>query len=128
MKKKIASIGAAAAALVLPVVAFAQNSAVSCANNIYQKGIEDVICRVYRIIKIVIPVLILGAVAWFIWGIIQFLTAHDAEEKGQARGMMIHGIIAFAVILGLWGLVNILLSTFGLEGSNVGGPGALPTF
>lgn len=128
MKKKLAFIGASATAFLLPAVTFAQNAAVSCANNIYAKGIEDVICRIYRIIKIIIPVLILGAVAWFIWGIIQFLTAHDAEEKGDARGMMIHGIIAFAVILGLWGLVNILLSTFGLEGSNVGGPGALPTF
>lgn len=129
MKKKFAVLGATLAGAVAPIVAFAQTTSSTtavCVTNSYQAGVQDVICRIYSIIKIIIPVLILGAVAYFIWGIIQFVIAGDAEEKSGARSVMIHGIIGFAVILGLWGLVNILLSTFGV--GNSAGPGILPTF
>ena len=129
MKNKIAVLGAGIVSFVAPYLAMAQTASSTtavCTTNTYTAGIQDVICRIYSIIKIIIPVLILGAVAYFIWGIIQFVIAGDAEEKSAGRTMMINGIIGFAVILGLWGLVNILLSTFGV--GNSAGPGILPTF
>jgi len=127
MKKKIAVLGATiVSTIVVPVVALAQiTPAGTCINP--AAGIAAEICVIYGIIKIVIPVLILGAVAYFIWGIVQFITASDAEEKGNARGMMVHGIIGFAVILGLWGIVNVLLNTFGVNNSG-GSTLLLPTF
>ena len=127
MKKKIAVLGATAVSFILPIVAFAQiqtGNGTTCTG--VRVGIEDVICRIYSIITVAIPVMIVGAVAYFIWGIVQFITASDAEEKGNARGMMVHGIIGFAVILGLWGLVRILLNTFGVDNSS--GPGIIPSF
>lgn len=126
MKKNLAIVAASAVSIALPVLAFAQVGAVTqCQNG--NIGLAGIICTIYHIIQIVIPVLILGAVAYFIWGIVQFITAHDAEEKGEARSSMIHGIIGFAVILGLWGLVNVLLNTFGL--SNAATPvNNLPVF
>jgi len=129
MKNKIAYIGAGALSILAPLSAFAQSS-ISCTVRNYGLGtLEGIICKVYQLIKIAIPVLILGAVAWFIWGIVKFITASDAEEKSQARGTMLHGIIGFAVILGLWGLVTLLLSTFGLSGSNsINVESQLPTF
>ncbi len=133
MKKKIAIAAATLVNLTLPLAAFAQFGtttgvpAADCAGG-GGVGITHVICVVYGIIKIIIPVLILGAVAYFIWGIVQFIGSHDAEEKSQARNTMVHGIIGFAVILGLWGLVRILLNTFDLSGSNAAGPGVLPSF
>lgn len=127
MKKNLAIASATAVTLTLPVMAFAQVGAVTQCSNGGAPGIASVICTIYHIIQIVIPVLILGAVAYFIWGIVQFITAHDAEEKGEARSSMVHGIIGFAVILGLWGLVNVLLNTFGL--SNAASPtNNLPVF
>jgi len=126
MKKNLAIAGATLVSVLLPVLAFAQVSTVTQC-SVGQVGISGVICTIYHIIQIVIPVLILGAVAYFIWGVIQFVIAGDAEEKSSARSVMVHGIIGFAVILGLWGLVNILLNTFGL--SNAGGPANnFPTF
>ncbi len=130
MKKNLAVLAASAVSIMLPLAALAQNvtgvPAADCSGGAI--GLTKVICVVYSLIKIVIPVLILGAVAYFIWGIVQFIGSHDAEEKSQARNTMVHGIIGFAVILGLWGLVNILLSTFNLNGSNAAGPGVLPSF
>jgi len=129
MKKNLAKLGATLVSIALPIATFAQQptgiAAADCANG-GGLGITHVICVVYGLIKIIIPVLILGAVAYFIWGIVQFIGTNDAEERTAARGTMIHGIIGFAVILGLWGLVNILLRT--LSVSNDVGPGTLPTF
>lgn len=111
--------------LFAPLAAFAQQY--SCQANSYASGtVEALICRINTIVKFLIPVLILGAVAWFIVGVIKFMTAHDAEEKGTARSTMIHGIISFAVILGLWGLVAILTTTF--TGGQGQGPQGFPTF
>jgi hypothetical protein len=118
MKKNIAVLGATAvSALLIPLAVFAQVSPAGTCTGSIAAGIETVICQIYRIIKIAIPVLILGAVAYFIYGVVMFVIAGDAEEKGNARSVMIHGIIGFAVIVGLWGLVNILLGTFNLNPS-----------
>lgn len=123
MKKKLPVLCATAVSVLLPLITFAQVSANgTCASGTTtgaggSGGIAGVICTIYGIIKIVIPVLILGAVAYFIYGVIMFVIAGDAEEKGAGRTMMINGIIGFAVIIGLWGLVNILLSTFGINSS-----------
>lgn len=129
MKNKIALIGASALTVFAPLSVFAQAYG-SCSTTAYGLGtLQGIICKIYSLIKLAIPVLILGAVAWFIWGIVKFITATDAEEKSTARATMLHGIIGFAVILGLWGLVTLLLSTFGLTGSNsINVESQLPTF
>lgn len=130
MKKSLAVLSTAGAMLAAPFVALAQTKpslSITCAST--QSGdLNGVVCTIYRLINVVIPVLILGAVAWFIWGIVQFITAHDGEEKGAARGMMVHGIIAFAVILGMWGIVFILLRTFSVGTGAANVEYSFPTF
>lgn len=129
IKKHLPVIGATVVSVLLPVsmVLAAVNPVGTCAPGTFNpSGLENLICRVYSIIQIVIPVLILAAVAYFIYGVVKFVIAGDAEEKGEGRTMMINGIIGFAVIIGLWGLVRILLSTFGV---NEGGAAPiLPSF
>ncbi|MBP6884673.1 MAG: hypothetical protein KBC17_02495 [Candidatus Pacebacteria bacterium] len=126
MKNKIAVFGATVVGAFAPIVAFAQSGPVCL--GVGMGRLEGIICKIYDLIKIAIPVLILGAVLWFIWGIVKFMTAHDAEEKGAARGTMIHGIIGFAVILGLWGLVLLLLNTFGIGSGGQNITTEFPTF
>ena len=131
MKKKFPVICATAVSVLLPLISFAQVSATgTCAGGVAagtaSGGIGTVICQIYAIIKVIIPVLILGAVAYFIYGVIMFVIAGDAEEKGAGRTMMINGIIGFAVIIGLWGLVYILLNTFGVN-ANTPAP-TIPVF
>jgi uncharacterized membrane protein YidH (DUF202 family) len=127
MKNKFVLVGSTIVAAFAPLLAFAQSGA-TCANVALTGSLDAIICRIYDLIKIAIPVLILGAVLWFIFGIVKFMTAHDAEEKGAARGTMIHGIIGFAVILGLWGLVTLLLGTFGIQSGGAGIDTRFPTF
>ena len=63
MKKKLAFLGASAVTLLSPLAVFAQTV---CVGSARYGTVDAVICRIYDIIKIVIPVLIIGAVAYFI--------------------------------------------------------------
>ncbi len=107
MKKNTVLSLAALSVVFLPVIAFAQDfstdNLISVANQL--KGV----------VNSALVVLAGVAVIVFIVGIIQFvLRAGDAEKRKEARGYMIYGVIAFAVIIGLYGLANAVLSFFGI--------------
>lgn len=64
----------------------------------------------------VIPLIFAIAVVIFIWGVVQFvLNADDTEKKAKGRDFMIWGIIALTVMVGFWGLVKVVGSTFGVN-------------
>ncbi len=126
MKKNFAVLGATVASFLMPAVVFAQDLAAQCA-VVGGGTVDSLICRVYSIVRIIIPLLILGAVAFFIYGVINFIRADSDDEKKKGKALMVNGIIGFAVILGLWGLVSILLNTAGVGGGSVN-QGAFPTF
>ena len=67
--------------------------------------------------KSVIPLLFAVAVVMFVWGAVKFFIIDSAEEKKREQGkqFMLWGIIALAVMLSIWGLVNILGNTFGIS-------------
>jgi hypothetical protein len=67
--------------------------------------------------KSVIPFLFALAVLMFIWGAIKFFIINSDEEakREQGKQFMIWGIIALAVMVSVWGLVNILGTTFGVR-------------
>jgi hypothetical protein len=87
---------------------------------------EGIICKIYSLVNLGTKLMIVAAVAYFIYSVIKFIRA-DGEEKDEARNGMMQSIIGFAVILGLWGLVSIVLNTFGVGGGTVN-QAAFPTF
>lgn len=62
-----------------------------------------------------LPLLIFFGVIVFVWGVIQYVIGNDEEAKTKGRDRMIYGIIGFSVIVGLYGLVNIVINTFDLQ-------------
>lgn len=101
----------AAALAFAPVFAFAQN--VNTNQNVF--GILDIFSK---IINILIPLAIAAGVLYFIWGVVQYITAKDEESQGAARKTMISGIIGLFVIVAMWGLVSVIRNTFNLGGNN----------
>ena len=81
-------------------------------------GIGKLICQTQQIINSVIPVLMALGVVYFVWGVVQYVIADSEEAKKTGRNRIIYGIIGFAVIVGLWGLVNIIVNTLGLGGAS----------
>ena len=58
------------------------------------------------------------AVVWFIWNVVRYAMSEDEGGKEKAKSQMIHGIIAIAVTVSIWGIVGLLRTAFGVDGNN----------
>ena len=77
---------------------------------------NDLFNLVEEILGKLAPMLIAVAVIILLVAIVNYIRAGEEEEKrGQARSMMIYGIIGLFVMISLWGLVAILSGTFNLD-------------
>lgn len=65
---------------------------------------------------VVIPVIFALAFAAFIWGLLVyfFFGGGNEDKRAQGRQFALWGILALVVMFGVWGIVNILLSTLGI--------------
>lgn len=81
------------------------------------KGIGNIICNVHNILNSIVPVLLALGVVYFVWGVVKYMIGGDEESKKKGRESIIYGIIGFAVIVSVWGLVNVVTNTFNLSGN-----------
>lgn len=103
--KKIAYAGAAFA---LPFLALAQTV----------NSVQDLASFIINLINnVATPLVFALAFIVFIWGIFQYfiLGGHDDGKKKLGRSLMIWGIVGFALMLSVWGLVHILTGTVNLN-------------
>ncbi|MHB0865436.1 MAG: hypothetical protein ACYC1Y_00810 [Minisyncoccota bacterium] len=89
------------------------------------------ICQVastilYIINFVLVPLLFAIAFIVFLYGITKaYIFSHgDPTEVGKGHRLILWGIVAFVVMISLWGLVNVVANTFGLGGASAP---ALPT-
>ena len=119
MKKKLMIVSGLVMGLA-PLAAFATTAAGGCAES--GSGgtgtLFGFLCIIGTFLGAIVPVLIALGVVYFIWGVVSYVIASDEEAKSAGRNRMIFGIIGLAVIIGMWGLVNILGNTFGTNGTN----------
>lgn len=77
-----------------------------------------------------VPFVFAVAFAMFLFGVFQFyfLKGADAKSRQEGRGFIIGSIIAFAIMLSVWGLVNIVRGTVPFLNNNQPNlPGFNPT-
>lgn len=89
----------------LPVLTFAQG--VTDADSLIRK--------INNIFNAVIPIFISFAVVYLIYAIVKYIIAGDEDKRKEGKTMVMYGIIGLFLILSIWGLVNILVRTFGLN-------------
>lgn len=101
--KKVAIIALSAA----PYLAFAQG-----------QGLTNIIDMIGGIISSIIPILVALALIYFFWGLIKFiLQSGDAKDDGKKY--MLWGIIALFVMISVWGIVNLLAESFGVQNTDI---------
>lgn len=63
-------------------------------------------------------VLLFGlAIVYFLYGVLEFLMGQDNEEKKtQGKNHMLWGIVGIVIMMGVFTILNIIMSTFGIEG------------
>ncbi len=86
----------------------------------YVNNISDVGQFIISTINgVFVPVLFSTAFIVFIWGAftVFILGANDEAQKGKGKKLMLYGLIGFFVMVSVWGLVNILTGSVGLNNS-----------
>lgn len=73
----------------------------------------------YLINNVLVPVLFALAFIVFLYGIAKayIFSAGDEEAVKQGHKLLMWGIIAFVVMISIWGIVNVVANTFGLAGA-----------
>jgi len=89
--------------LIIPTSVFAQTTAGS------------VLQVITNLVEQIIPILFAAALAFFVYGVIKYVIAGDADNKSEARSFLIKGIIGLFVITSVWGLVGVIQNTFNIH-------------
>jgi len=91
-----------------------------------QTPVTDVTTLAQKLISIgnvVIYLLISLAVIFIIWNVVMALIkGSEPEAKKSALANIGYGVLGLAIILSIWGLVNILVNTFTTEKPDEGIP------
>ncbi|MFA7302187.1 MAG: hypothetical protein WC030_00345 [Candidatus Paceibacterota bacterium] len=92
--------------------------------NGFSGGCSSTICGIagtilYIINSVLVPVLFAVAFIFFLYGIAQayIFSKGDADKVSEGHRLVLWGVVAFAIMISIWGLVNIVANTFGLSGT-----------
>lgn len=96
--------------LLLPIVSFASDTAPAATNG--GKTALQLLKEVTGVINSLVPIVIGLGILVFLWGILRYVLSKSDGGKGEGRTFMLWGIIALFVMVSIWGLVNILQSSF----------------
>ena len=98
--------------------------AASAATN---QKLSDVISTIAGYLDSALKLVMGLAVLFFVWNVVRyFILKSDSANKAEAAQYVMWSLIGFFVILSLWGLVNILMSTFNLNNNTPGSLTNLP--
>jgi hypothetical protein len=112
----------------LPLVSLAQVTIINPVSDACPPdGLTRMICQIHEILNKIVPVLLALGVVYFVWGVLMFVIADSEEAKTKGKDHMVYGVIGFTVIVGFWGLVRVVVDTFGLAGTVAPGLQALTT-
>jgi hypothetical protein len=90
--------------------------------------ISDIITKLIDFINnVLVPLVFALAFITFIWGVYKYLIAgaSDKEKRQSGREVIVYSVIGFAVMMSIWGIVNLVRNSFGFD-SNA--RPCLPTF
>ena len=99
--------------LILPLSVFAQITVSAPPERVCAgAGLEFLLCNIHRLLNSIVPILLALGVAYFVWGVVQYVIAGGEEAKKKGKDHVIYGIIGLTIIVALWGIVGLVVSTF----------------
>ncbi len=76
--------------------------------------VEEIIGEFKEIFDLIVPLLMVVAMAAFLWGIVKYImAAGDEEKRKDAKGTIIYGVLGMFILVAFWGIIQIVAWTFG---------------
>lgn len=73
-----------------------------------------------KVINPLIEFLFIIALVIFLWGVVEYIRGADSQDKrNTGKQHMMWGVIGFVIMFGVFGIINILLNTFGIKGYTI---------
>jgi len=100
--------------LLAPSLVFAGNAIGGC--DVYICWLGQTVLTIIN--SVLVPVLFAISFIVFLYGIAEayIFSNGDPERVKSGHHLVMWGIIAFAIMISIWGLVNVVANTFGLTG------------
>lgn len=77
-------------------------------------NLDGVVQCMVGMMEVAIFLLISFAFVYTVYGAVRFIKA-EGNEREEWKKVIMYGIIGIAVMVSVWGLVNILMGTFGFN-------------
>ena len=125
MRTRIISGLATLGAFALPLLAFA-DPMVSSGNNTTvnaQDGIIGLIRFANVALNDIIVVMITLAIVVFFYGLVRYIVS-DGEARAEGLKTIFYSIVAIFIMVSIWGIIQLLQSTFGIKDSGSGASSA----
>lgn len=87
----------------------------------YAKTFDEVVFSINKaIINPLIQFAFIVAFVIFIWGLVELIrNADNPEKRKKGQDHMVWGIVGLVIMVGVYGIINILINTFGLSKTHV---------
>lgn len=66
-----------------------------------------------------IPLVFAIALLVFIWGMFRLFIHKNAEEAEQGKQLAVYAIVAFVLMVSIWGIVNLIAGGLGFSGEQI---------
>ena len=74
-----------------------------------------------------IPLVFGIALLVFVWGMFKFFIYNTEEEKEKGKDLALYAIVAFVLMVSVWGIVNLIANGLGFSGEQVQNIPTTPT-
>lgn len=83
----------------------------------FAADLQSILGTIGQLIGAATPIVVALALVYFFWGLGQLvLGSGDDKKRKDAIQIMIYGVIALFVMVSVWGIINVLQTTFGITG------------
>ena len=87
----------------------------------YADSVDDLLFKLNaKVINPLIEFAFIIAFVVFLWGVLQYMRgAANTEKRSAGKQHMLWGMVGFLIMLGVFGIITILMRTFGITGVKV---------
>lgn|SRR3989344_4237679 len=86
-------------------------------------NLTEILNKFGELINLATPIVVALALLYFFWGLAQYiLNASNEEKKKEGKAIMIWGILALFIMVSVWGIINVVRTTFELDDNSIDVP------